>query len=211
MRRHWPDALEVQHRWSGQVMEPIDGLAFIGRDPSQDNVYVATGDSGNGMTHGTIAGLVITDLIHGAAVPWASLYDPRRITLKAARNFARETANMAWQYTDWIRPGNVDSVEQVAAGSGAVLRRGVHKVAIYRDPQGAVHEMSARCTHLGCIVKWNDVENTWDCPCHGSRFDALGQVLGGPAVDALSPMESEEVPGFAAPPPFVERRARPRA
>ena len=192
-------------------MEPVDHLAFIGRDPSQENVYIATGDSGNGMTHGTIAGLVITDLVHGVEVPWASLYDPKRVTLKAAKNFARETANMAWQYTDWIKPGDIDSVDKIRAGSGAVMRRGVHKIAVYRDPQGGLHEMSARCTHLGCIVKWNDAENTWDCPCHGSRFDAFGQVLGGPAVESLSPTDSDNAPRPGPPPPFVERRARPRA
>ena len=209
MRTRWPAAREVLHRWSGQVMEPVDALAYIGRDPAQQNVYVATGDSGNGMTHGTIAGLVITDLIHGTEVPWARLYDPARITLKSAPAFVRETGNMAWQYADWIKPGDVDDIEQVAAGSGAVVRRGVHKVAIYRDAQGEVHEMSAKCTHLGCIVKWNAADATWDCPCHGSRFDALGQVLGGPALDPLAPAEpSRATPPI--PPPPMERRARPR-
>ena len=209
MRTRWPAAREVLHRWSGQVMEPVDGLAYIGRDPSQENVYIATGDSGNGMTHGTIAGLVITDLIHGASVPWASLYDPKRITVKAAATYVRETTNMAWQYTDWIKPGDLDSVEQIRAGSGAVVRRGVHKIAVYRDPQGGLHQMSARCTHLGCIVKWNESDNSWDCPCHGSRFDAFGQVLGGPAVDALAPAEGHrEAPSGW---PQVERRSRPRA
>jgi len=209
MRTRWPAAREVLHRWSGQVMEPMDALAYIGRDPAQENVYVATGDSGNGMTHGTIAGLVIADLVHGVAVPWASLYDPARVTLKAARNFVRETGNMAWQYTAWVKPGDIDSVEQIEPGSGAVLRRGIHKIAVYRDPGGGLHEMSAKCTHLGCIVKWNDSDNSWDCPCHGSRFDALGRVLGGPAVNALTPIEPSEP---KAPPPsaFAERRARPR-
>ena len=208
-RERWPAAREVLHRWSGQVMEPMDGLAYIGRDPQQENVYFATGDSGNGMTHGTIAGLVITDLIHGAEVPWAALYDPGRITLKAARNYVRETANMAWQYVEWVKPGDIDSVDQIRAGSGAVLRRGLHKVAVYRDTGGGLHEMSAKCTHLGCIVKWNDSDNTWDCPCHGSRFDALGQVLGGPAVDPLAPVEGRE-PRIAPARPSVERRSHPR-
>ena len=210
MRRRWPAAREVLHRWSGQVMEPADGLAYIGRDPAQDNVYIATGDSGNGMTHGTIAGLVITDLIHGATVPWAKLYDPGRVTMKAARNYVRETGNMAWQYVDWVKPGDIDSVDQIRAGSGAVLRRGLHKIAVYRDAQGGLHELSAKCTHLGCIVKWNDSDNTWDCPCHGSRFNALGQVLGGPAIDPLAPVESRHPPRVPAQAPFVERRSRPR-
>jgi Rieske Fe-S protein len=152
-------------------------------------VYVHTGDSGMGMTHGTIGAIVITDLIHGAEVPWARLYDPSRITLKAAREFARENSNVAWQYTDWVTPGEVKSLEQVAEGAGAIIRRGVHKIAVYRDEAGEVHELSARCTHLGCVVSWNHADKTWDCKCHGSRFDAYGHVMNGPANVDLAPAE----------------------
>jgi len=189
-RERFPVAREVLHRWTGQVMETIDYLAFIGRNPGDDHVYVATGDSGMGMTHGTIAGIVITELIHGIEVPWARLYSPSRKTLKAARHFARENANFAWQYTDWLKGGEVESVEHIREGSGAVLRRGIHKLAIYRDPLGEVHQMSAACTHLGCIVRWNSADHTWDCKCHGSRFDAFGQVLSGPANSPLRALES---------------------
>ncbi|HUQ28372.1 MAG TPA: FAD-dependent oxidoreductase, partial [Usitatibacter sp.] len=189
MRQRFPQAREISYRWCGQVMETVDALAFIGRDPGEEHVYVATGDSGMGMTHGTIAGIVITDLIHGADIPWAHLYDPSRKPVKAAATYARENANVAWQYTDWIRSGEVDSADEIAAGSGAVYRRGVHKIAAYRDVEGALHEMSAACTHLGCPVKWNSADNTWDCKCHGSRFDAFGQVVNGPAVHALHPVE----------------------
>ncbi|HUP97811.1 MAG TPA: FAD-dependent oxidoreductase [Usitatibacter sp.] len=188
-RERFPAAREVVHRWTGQVMETVDYLAFIGRNPGDDHVYVATGDSGMGMTHGTIAGLVITELIHGVEIPWSRLYSPSRKPLKAAGQFARENANVAWQYTDWVKGGDVDSVASIAAGSGAVVRRGMHKVAVYRDPQGELHEMSAACTHLGCPVRWNSADNTWDCKCHGSRFDALGQVLSGPANTPLSSVE----------------------
>jgi glycine/D-amino acid oxidase-like deaminating enzyme/nitrite reductase/ring-hydroxylating ferredoxin subunit len=204
MRERFPMAREVLHRWTGQVMEPADCLAYIGRDPGhgQDHVYIATGDSGMGMTHGTIAGILITDLIHGADVPWAHLYDPSRLTLKAATDLVKENANVAWQYTDWVKPGQVDSVEEVPEGTGAVMRRGIHKIAVYRDAQGAVHQMSARCTHLGCIVRWNHADHSWDCPCHGSRFDAVGKVLNGPGVMPLAPVEltsepSENVTGEA--------------
>jgi Rieske Fe-S protein len=190
MRERFPMAREVLHRWTGQVMEPIDYLAYIGRDPADENVYVATGDSGMGMTHGTIAGIVITDLIHGAEVPWAELYDPKRKNLRALATYAKENANVAWQYTDWLKPGEVDSIAQVAEGRGAIMRRGVHKIAVYRDARGEVHERSAKCTHLGCIVHWNPADNTWDCPCHGSRFDALGHVVSGPAVTDLAPVEA---------------------
>jgi glycine/D-amino acid oxidase-like deaminating enzyme/nitrite reductase/ring-hydroxylating ferredoxin subunit len=189
MRERFPMAREVLHRWTGQVMEPVDSLAYIGRDPADENVYVATGDSGMGMTHGTIAGILITDLIHGAEVPWAELYDPKRKNLRALATYAKENANVAWQYTDWLKPGELDSPEQIAAGRGAILRRGVHKIAAYRDAQGELHERSAKCTHLGCIVHWNHADNSWDCPCHGSRFDAFGHVIGGPAVSDLAPLE----------------------
>ena len=207
-RERYPVAREILYRWSGQVMETHDGLAFIGRNPGDENVYVATGDSGMGMTHGTIAGLVITDLIHGATVPWAELYDPHRINLKSARTYAKETLNMAWQYSDWLTAGDEASADDVAPGQGAVIRRGAHKIAVYRDPQGERHEMSAVCTHLGCIVAWNDQESSWDCKCHGSRFDAMGQVVSGPAVDDLKPVSSDIDEG-ATDVPRPKRQAPP--
>jgi glycine/D-amino acid oxidase-like deaminating enzyme/nitrite reductase/ring-hydroxylating ferredoxin subunit len=180
---------EVRYRWSGQVMETIDGLAFLGPNPMDaDNVFVATGDSGQGMTHGTIAGMLISDLILGRPNPWSVLYEPSRKTLRAAGEFLKEAANMAWQYTDWLTPGGESSVDAIAPGAGAVLRRGLTKVAVYRDPEGVLHEMSAVCPHLGCIVDWNSSEHTWDCPCHGSRFDRHGQVINGPAIDSLKPL-----------------------
>ena len=181
-RERFPAAREVAYRWSGQVMETIDGLAFIGRNPlDHESVYVATGDSGMGMTHGTIAGMIIADLITGQPNPWAALYEPSRKTLLAAGEFTRENARTNWQYKDWLTPGDVDSVDAIVRGAGAVLRRGMSKVAVYRDDEGAVHEMSAVCPHLGCIVSWNPTERTWDCPCHGSRFDCRGKVINGPA------------------------------
>ena len=193
-RERFPMAREVVQRWSGMVMEPIDYLAFIGRDPGEAHRYVATGDSGHGMTHGTLAGIILTDLIHGSDIAWAKLYDPSRKPLKAAREFARENANVAWQYTDWLRGGEVEGEAQVPAGTGAVIRRGMHRIAVYRDAQGELHEMSARCTHLGCSVRWNPADNTWDCKCHGSRFNALGRVITGPAVSDLEPAEVPVAP-----------------
>ena len=190
-RERFPMAREVLHRWSGQVMETVDYLAYAGKDPGDENVYVITGDSGMGMTHGTIGGIVVADLVHGGAPEWAALYDPGRITMKAARDYVRENANVAAQYADWVKPGEVKSPEQIPAGQGAILRRGVHKVAAYRDPAGELHEFSARCTHLGCAVRWNATEACWDCPCHGSRFSAMGEVLNGPAHRALEPMEGD--------------------
>ncbi len=189
-RERFPFMQAVDFRWSGQVMESVDGLAFIGRNPGDsDNVYIATGDSGMGMTHGTIAGLLITDLIMGRESAWASLYDPSRQPVRAAGEFMRENLNVAAQYTDWVTGGDVDSPDKIPNDQGAVLREGLTKIAAYRDEQGILHTCSAVCPHLSCIVAWNHSEKTWDCPCHGSRFDKLGKVLNGPATSDLSPVK----------------------
>ncbi len=186
-RERFPMMEPVEFTWAGQVMETVDGLAFIGRNPlDKDNVFVVTGDSGMGMTHGTIAGILLTDLIQGRESPWAPLYDPSRKTLRATGEFLKEAVNMATQFTDWVTGGDVSSVDEITKDSGAVLRRGLTKVAVYRDEKEEVHERSAVCPHLGCIVGWNPTEKTWDCPCHGSRFDKLGKVLNGPANTDLA-------------------------
>jgi Rieske Fe-S protein len=181
-RERFPSVGEIAYVWAGQVMEPVDSLAFIGRNPlDRENVYTVTGDSGNGMTHGTIAGMLITDLILGRHNAWADLYDPGRVTLRATGEFAKEAVNMAAQYADHLTGGDVEAVEQIGKDSGAVVRRGASKIAVYRDATGELHERSAVCPHLGCVVAWNPADKTWDCPCHGSRFDKFGTVINGPA------------------------------
>lgn len=185
-RERFPMIEGVELRWSGQVMEPVDGIAFIGRNPGDpQNVYIATGDSGMGMTHGTIAGILITDLIMKRECAWTSLYDPARKTLRAALEYARENLNVAAQYDDYLTGGDVGSAEEIAHGEGAIIRRGMSKFAVYRDEQGILHERSAVCPHLGCIVSWNTLEKTWNCPCHGSSFDRYGRVINGPANSDL--------------------------
>ena len=186
-RARFPMMTDIEFRWSGQVMQPVDGLAFIGRNPMDEpNVYIATGDSGNGMTHGTIAGILLTDLIQGREHAWSTLYDPSRKTLGALNTFAKETLNVAAQYVDWVTPGDVKENVLVPPGAGAVVRRGLKKIAVYCDDAGQLHEKSAVCPHWGGIVAWNHSEQTWDCPCHGSRFDKSGNVLNGPAITNLS-------------------------
>lgn len=191
-RTRVPGAGEVLYRWSGQVMEPVDSLAFIGRNPGDKNIYIATGDSGHGMTHGTIAGILITDLILGRYNEWSTLYDPGRISLRATAEFAKENLNVAAQYRDYATGGEIDDVAEIAPGSGAVMRDGLKKVAVYRDENGYIHQCSAVCPHLGGIVHWNLVEHSWDCPCHGSRFDATGNVINGPAISGLEPVHDPE-------------------
>jgi glycine/D-amino acid oxidase-like deaminating enzyme/nitrite reductase/ring-hydroxylating ferredoxin subunit len=189
-RERFPMMGPIESRWSGMVMETTDGLAFIGRNPlDKNNVYVATGDSGMGLTHGTIAGILLTDLILGRENPWSRIYDPSRKPVwgMAWKEFLKENINVAKQYAvDWLSGSDVSAAEDIARGEGAVVRRGMQKVAIYRDDQEVCHERSAICPHLGCIVHWNGAEKTWDCPCHGSRFDAVGQVINGPANSPLA-------------------------
>jgi glycine/D-amino acid oxidase-like deaminating enzyme/nitrite reductase/ring-hydroxylating ferredoxin subunit len=190
-RMRFPFVTERAFTWSGQVMEPIDALAFIGRNPGDDNIYIATGDSGNGMTHGTIAGMLIHDLLEGRPNAWATLYDPGRITVRATAQFAKENLNVAGQYSKLVTPGQVKTESTLEAGHGALMREGLHKVALYRDEQGALRRYSAVCPHLGCIVEWNELERTWDCPCHGSRFDTSGEVLNGPATTGLRRLDQQ--------------------
>ncbi|MFY9552566.1 MAG: FAD-dependent oxidoreductase [Thermoanaerobaculia bacterium] len=175
----------VGYTWAGQVMETLDGLAYIGRNPGDENVYIVTGDSGVGLTHGTIAGMLLTDLIRGRKNAWAELYDPSRKVAGAAGQFLRQNVNVAVQYADWLTQGEASSTKEIPRDSGRVLRRGAAKLAVYRDAKGGIHERSAVCPHLGCIVQWNDAEKTWDCACHGSRFDKLGKVINGPANSDL--------------------------
>jgi glycine/D-amino acid oxidase-like deaminating enzyme/nitrite reductase/ring-hydroxylating ferredoxin subunit len=194
-RERFPIVRDFPYRWSGQIMEPVDALGFIGVNPgSDDNLLIATGDSGNGMTHGTIAGLLIPDLIEGRPNPWAGLYDPARKTLQAAGTFARENLKVAGHYADHATGSEVDQISDIRPGEGAVMRQGLKKLALYRDPAGQLHTLSATCPHLGCIVHWNSGEKTWDCPCHGSRFHALGHVVNGPANKGLATTELDQPP-----------------
>jgi glycine/D-amino acid oxidase-like deaminating enzyme/nitrite reductase/ring-hydroxylating ferredoxin subunit len=190
-RLKFPMAGALQYSWSGQVWEPLDSLGYIGRNPGDAReVYIVTGDSGHGMTHSTIAGVLITDLIMGRTNPWEKLYDPGRTSLKSTGEFLKENLNVAAQFKDYVTPGEVDDPMHVMPGTGKVLRRGTEKVAVYCDQDGARFECSAVCTHLGCIVNWNAVEKSWDCPCHGSRFDPYGKVVTGPAIKDLGPPKS---------------------
>jgi glycine/D-amino acid oxidase-like deaminating enzyme/nitrite reductase/ring-hydroxylating ferredoxin subunit len=205
-RERIPLAGDLLFQWSGQIMEPADSLAFIGRYAKVgENVYIITGDSGHGMTHGTIGGMVVRDLIVGRRNPWTKIYDPARVTLKAIGEMAAENLGTLPQYGKWITGGDTASPRNIPKGEGAVIRRGLKKLAVYRDDQGVLHMMSAVCPHLGCIVAWNAAEKTWDCPCHGSRFAAGGRVLNGPANTDLAAEETA--------PPRPKRRAaeRPRA
>jgi glycine/D-amino acid oxidase-like deaminating enzyme/nitrite reductase/ring-hydroxylating ferredoxin subunit len=192
-RKRFRMAGPVQYRWSGQVIEPVDGLGFIGRNPGDsDRVFITTGDSGNGMTHGVIAGMLIRDLVLDRRNDWTQLYDPARKPIKALKNYARINLAVAGGYADWLKPGEVSSIDDVEHGTGAVLQRGARKLAVYRGEDGTLSICSATCTHLGGVVRWNSAEQSWDCPCHGSRFSPEGEVLNGPALHGLKRLDVEQ-------------------
>lgn len=191
-KARFPEMSEIEYRWSGQVFEPVDSLAFIGKNPGDKNIYIATGDSGNGLTHGTIAGILIPDLIMGKTNPWQTLYEPSRKTLSAAPEFIQENLNVSMQYIDWLTPGDKEKIELLPPDEGMILREGVKKIVVYKDKQSKIHINSAFCPHLGGCVHWNSCEKSWDCPCHGSRFDGEGKVITGPAKRNLYPCSNKK-------------------
>lgn len=191
-RAFHPGLGRVLSAWSGQVIEPVDGLGFIGRDAGSDRVFVVTGDSGNGITHATLAAPLIAALVADRPHPWQALYASDRRHLN--REWLHENANVVKQYADWIGPSDPIAPDELVPGSGGVVRVGLHRYAVCRDGDGHLHAFSARCPHLGGSVRWNADETSWDCPCHGSRFSAFdGAVLNGPAVIGLEPVPIDAV------------------
>jgi Rieske Fe-S protein len=186
MREHFSVG-PVEHRWSTQDASSADRLPFIGRLPNAgDHVWVATGFSAWGMTNGTLAGLMLADLIQDRPNRYADLYDPSRMTVRAsAGSFARENVDVARHLVGGMFRSDVTDAEQLEPGEAGIYHGPHGRMAGYRDEHGGLHIVSARCTHLGCTVAWNDAERSWDCPCHGSRFDLAGAVLHGPAVEPL--------------------------
>jgi glycine/D-amino acid oxidase-like deaminating enzyme/nitrite reductase/ring-hydroxylating ferredoxin subunit len=191
LRKRFDNCGDVVYRWSGQVMEPLDAMGYIGRNPGDKEIYIVTGDSGNGITHGTIAGMLINDLILGRENSWEKLYDPGRITLKITGDYIKEAASMVAQYGDYVAKGDVESAGQLLAEEGGILSSGLKKYAVYKDHGGVVHKFSAVCPHLGCILQWNPAEKSFDCPCHGSRFTCEGKVINGPAKTDLLSVSSD--------------------
>ena len=173
-------------RWSGQVLDTIDYCGFIGKKPGRTNVFIATGDSGQGMTHGALAGLLLRDLITTGSSPWEAVYDPARKTPAGIVNYLRENLTAVQNLAEYVTPGELTSAEELKPGEGGILRSGLSKLAVCRDHKGKLHSHSATCTHLGCIVHWNTTEQCWDCPCHGSHFAPDGSVLNGPAIKPLN-------------------------
>jgi len=180
--------------WSAQLYESADGLPFIGRNSASKHVYVCTGLSGHGLTLGTAGALIVSDLILGVDNPFESVFHATRIKpIASLVDFVKENAGFpAHLIGDRLTSPGVESVADIGRGEGRVLRVGGRRVACYRDEENGLHAVSAVCTHMGCLVKFNDVERTWDCPCHGSRFDLGGDVLDGPATKSLEKVQVED-------------------
>lgn len=188
VRKVFPQAGEEVVRWSGQVQEPSDGLGVIGVAPTKgDDVYVITGDSGMGLTHGTLGATLVTDLITGRPNAYVKIYDPKRHLMN--REAIKEDLNANAQYLDYVTGGDIKSPDDLKPGEGGLMRSGLTKLAVYKDEQGQVHQCSAVCPHLAGIVQWNPVEKSWDCPVHGSRFTCTGALLMGPSTDDLAKAE----------------------
>jgi Rieske Fe-S protein len=186
-----PDAV-IERRWSGQVIETSDGLPFIGQ--TAEHQFVATGYAGNGLTFGTLAGLMAHDFVTHATNPWQELFDPdRKKLVSGLTSVVSENLDYPVHFIlDRLRRDRHGDVDSVVRGEGKVLTIDGKPVAVHRTDTGEVKMVSAVCTHLGCLVRWNRAEQTWDCPCHGSRFTSEGLVLGGPAEEPLERVPLKE-------------------
>jgi glycine/D-amino acid oxidase-like deaminating enzyme/nitrite reductase/ring-hydroxylating ferredoxin subunit len=188
-RKRFPSFETVDYSWSGQVLEPIDFMPFSGRSPGERNIYVHSGDSGQGITNGVAGSLTIAAMIAGEDSRFEHLLDPDRKSLDSrisAGQFARGQAGVFKDLAEYLTPGEIGSADALQPGQGGTLREGLSKVAVYRSRDGELLRRSAVCTHMGCIVHWNPFEQCWDCPCHGSQFAPDGEVLNGPAVKPLA-------------------------
>jgi Rieske Fe-S protein len=176
---------QIEHRWSGQVIETNDGLPVIGENA--DRQFIATGFCGNGITFGTISAMMARDSATGAKNPWKELFAVDRKMLRAPWDYLRENKDYPYYFVkDRLKRAEADSVRELKRGAGMIVKSKSGKLAAYRDSKGTVHKRSAVCPHMGCIVRWNKAEKTWDCPCHGSRFKATGEVIAGPAESGLA-------------------------
>lgn len=176
---------DVAFRWSGQVLEPYDFAGFVGRDPDNDRIYFVTGDSGQGITNGAVAGLLIPALMAGEEHPWQTLYDPARVTPKAAVTYISENSTAAKNMAEHLGGPLLDSLEALRPGEGGLVRDRLGHMAAFKDDSGKLHKLSSSCTHVNCVVHWNSLERCWDCPCHGSHFGIDGEVLNAPATSPL--------------------------
>ncbi|MDX1962040.1 MAG: FAD-dependent oxidoreductase [Pirellulales bacterium] len=177
----------IDHHWTGQVLEPLDGLPYIG--PVNAEQFVATGYAGNGMTFGTLSGMMAADWFLGKNNPWEQLFQAERINVSTAWNYLVENKDYPWYLIKgFMSTPAAQSIQEILVGEGKILILNGERAAVYRQADGGVAACSAVCPHMGCVVRWNHEDTTWDCPCHGSRFNTEGMVLAGPAEKPLKPL-----------------------
>jgi glycine/D-amino acid oxidase-like deaminating enzyme/nitrite reductase/ring-hydroxylating ferredoxin subunit len=175
---------QVDARWSGQVIETADGLPYIGE--ATDQQFVATGFAGNGYTFGTLAALMASDWLQGRQNPWVDLFAPTRKAIRGVWQYLRENIDYPFYLLKQrLERPDAETLTSLQAHEGAIVRINGKRVAAYKDGQGRLLTLSPVCTHMGCLVRWNCADRTWDCPCHGSRFKPTGEVLAGPAEESL--------------------------
>lgn len=194
--RQYFDIDEIVYSWSSQYFEPADGLPYIGRMPGAgDNVFVSTGFRGNGMMFGTITSKIISDLITEGKSEYEELFDPKRIKPVAGfGNFVKEGADVVFSFIkDKIFKDKLESLTKIKEEEGEVVKYEGESYALYKEANGRMHILKSACTHVQCEIRWNNAEKTWDCPCHGSRFNINGKVLNAPAVKDLQRLDPEEL------------------
>ncbi len=184
-----PEVKTIDHEWSGQVIETNDGLPYVGE--TAERQFAAKGFSGNGMTFGTLGAMMACDAVLRRDNPWQDLFSVNRKKLRGGTwDYLKENFDFPYYLVaDRFTPAEGNSPRSVARGEGKILQIDGQRIACFRDDNGKLSQMSAVCTHLGCQVRWNNAERTWDCPCHGSRFQATGEVLAGPAESPLEPVK----------------------
>jgi glycine/D-amino acid oxidase-like deaminating enzyme/nitrite reductase/ring-hydroxylating ferredoxin subunit len=194
VRERFTRAGSVDYKWSGQIYEPVDYMAFIGKNQGSNRVYIVTGDSGDGLTHGVLAGKLIADEIQGTANPWAELYNPSRMLsiAKSLPSMLAHDIQINMQYKRFLQ-SDIQDIEDLVPGTGGVLNRKILSTptAVYKDDSGVVHQFSALCPHMKGVVCWNGTEKSWDCPVHGSRFSKDGICIQGPAKANLTPVDEQ--------------------
>jgi glycine/D-amino acid oxidase-like deaminating enzyme/nitrite reductase/ring-hydroxylating ferredoxin subunit len=188
------EVADISYYWGHEVFESVDGLPYIGQIPMKKNLWTATGFAGCGMTFGTLAGEILADKVLERESKWADLYDPSRVKpFASVARFTKENVNAArWMVADWLSRDDRAFLSEIPLGTGRIIEGPYQKVAVYKGFDGQVQAMSPVCGHLGGIVHWNEIENTWDCPCHGSRYTCEGKVLCGPSLKDLEPVPLDE-------------------
>lgn len=193
--RKYFDIKEIAYKWSSQYFEPTDGLAYIGHLPGNDeHIYTATGFGGNGMTYGTLSAIILSDIILTGASEFKDLFSPGRVKPVAGfTNFVKENADVVKTFISGkFSSEKISALAEVAPGEGRLAKYDGKSIGLYKDEQGNIHAIEPTCPHMGCSVAWNSAEKTWDCPCHGARYDIHGKLLTGPSREDLMTISLSE-------------------